>query len=223
MEWEQINTKGLMRTIKRFEKLGGSLSIGALTGSRINARPLVAVILALLPLCVTAQLAQGIQATSVVGANSIAAASTDYAVSGIGPNYRVWTMATPEMTNDQGKVIYKTNSYTELATGMYHLVNGQWVESSENIEITPDGGVATNGQHQVGFSANINTPDAVEIITPDGQQLKTHIMGLSYYDADTGSNVLFAELQDSIGQVVNSNQVVYSNAFTDCDADVRYT
>ena len=48
-------------------------------------------------------------------------------------------------------------------------------------------------------------------------------MGLVYYDSSTGSNVLFAELQDSTGQLVASNQVVYPNAFTDCDADVRYT
>ena len=66
-------------------------------------------------------------------------------------------------------------------------------------------------------------PNAVQIITPDGQQLNTHIMGLSFYDSSTGSNMLFAELQDSIGQVVNSNQVVYSNAFTGCYAGVRHT
>ena len=35
--------------------------------------------------------------------------------------------------------------------------------------------------------------------------------------------MLFAELQDSTGQLVTNNQVVYPNAFTDCDADVRYT
>ena len=60
-------------------------------------------------------------------------------------------------------------------------------------------------------------------MTPDGVQLNSHIMGLVYSDTSTGSNVLFAELQDSAGQLVTNNQVVYPNAFTDCDADVRYT
>ena len=36
-------------------------------------------------------------------------------------------------------------------------------------------------------------------------------MGLSYYDSSTGSNVLFAELQDSTGMLVRSNRAVDSN------------
>jgi hypothetical protein len=81
----------------------------------------------------------------------------------------------------------------------------------------------SNGQHRVNFAANINSSNAVQITTPDGLQLNTHVMGLSFYDSSTGSNVLFAELQDSTGQLVTNNQVVYPNAFTDCDADVRYS
>jgi hypothetical protein len=149
--------------------------------------------------------------------------ATEYAISTQGANHRVWQSVVPLFTNEQGRIIYHTNSYIELATGLNHLVNNRWVASSENIEITAGGGVATNGQHQVGFAANINTANAVEIALPEGGRLKTHIMGLSYYDDASGSNVLFAELQDSTGQVVANNRVVYPNAFTDCAADVRYT
>jgi hypothetical protein len=149
--------------------------------------------------------------------------SAKYTIGAQGAYYRVWQNVMPFTTNAQGQVTYRTNSYTELATGLNHLVNGQWVPSVQAIQITPTGGIATNGQHQVGFAANINTADAIEIITPDGKDLQTHIMGLSYYDASTDNNVLFAELQGSTGQLVTSNQVVYPNAFTDCDADVQYT
>ena len=177
----------------------------------------------LLPFCASAQTQSGVQTTNVVDTNAAAAPSTNYSIVSLGPNHRVWRQAVPVSTNQQGQLAYRTNSYTELATGLYHQVGTNWVESSENIQITPNGGVATNGQHQVGFAANINTSNAVEIITPDGKELGTHILGLSYFDAATGSNVLIAQLQDSIGQLVTSNRVVYPNAFSNLNADVRYT
>ena len=149
--------------------------------------------------------------------------STDYAISAQGANSQVWQSVVPSFTNQQGQVTYQTNSSTELATGLNFLSNGQWVASSEDIQISAGGGAATNGQHQVNFVANINASNAVQITTPEGLQLKSQILGLSFYDSATGSNVLFAQLQDSTGQVVANNQVVYPNAFTDCDADVRYT
>jgi hypothetical protein len=167
----------------------------------------------LLALGASAQAQQGNQTAS----------STNNAIATQGAHFRVWQNIVPAFTNQQGTVSYRTNAYTELATGLNHLVNGQWVPSSENIQITAGGGEATNGQHQVYFAANINASNAVQITTADGLQLDTHIMGMSYFDASSGSNVLFAMLQDSTGQLVTYNQVVYPNAFTDCDADVRYT
>jgi hypothetical protein len=154
-----------------------------------------------------------------------AASPTTYAIAAQGANSQVWQSVVPSFTNQQGQVTYRTNAYKELCTGLNHfdLASNQWVPSSENIQITTGGGAATNGQHQVYFAANINASNAVQISTPDGLQMNTHIMGLSYFDTSTGSNVLFAELQDSTGQVTANNQVVYPNAFTDCDADVRYT
>ena len=155
--------------------------------------------------------------------NAESTLTTNYTITSYGGNRRVWKKLTPQSTNQLGQISYRTNAYTELVTGMYHAVGTNWVASSENIRITPDGGVATNAPHRVGFTPNINTSNAVEIITPDGKELKTHILGLVYFDAATGSNVLLAQLQSSVGQVVRSNQVVYTNAFAGVHADVRYT
>jgi hypothetical protein len=148
--------------------------------------------------------------------------STNFTVVETGGNYRIWQNATPVSTNNSGQVLYSTNSVTELATGMNFPLNGQWTPSTENIQITAYGGAATNGQHQVNFAANINTSNAVQITTPEGLQLQTTILGMSFFDTSTGNNALFAALTNSTGQLVAPNQVVYSNAFTDCDADVLY-
>jgi RHS repeat-associated protein len=193
---------------KRFRK------VSSLITATCRWRPWACLLAAVLLHSVVA-FGQSLQVTQTTNA-------TDYAISEQGANYQVRQNTVP-WTNQDGQASYQTNSYTELATGLNHLVNGQWVASSEDIQITAGGGAATNGQHQVYFAADINASNAVQIITPDGLQFNTHIMGLSYYDASTGSNVLFAELQDSTGQLVTNNQVVYPNAFANCDADVRYT
>jgi hypothetical protein len=198
------------------EKLRVPLSSHAHRSPRAQAWRLGVVILAMLPFRSLAL------AINTIGSNSAATVETNFVVAQ-GANHRIWQNVIPALTNQQGEVVYRTNSYSELATGLNHLVNGQWVASSEDVQITAGGGVATNGPHKVSFSANINSSNAVEIVSPDGKQFKTHVMGMSFYDASSGSNVLFAELQDSTGQVVANNQVVYPNAFSNCNADVRYT
>ncbi|MDB6122329.1 MAG: hypothetical protein JWQ71_1322 [Pedosphaera sp.] len=145
-----------------------------------------------------------------------------YSIAERGPHHRVWHRVTIQ-TNHVGKVLYRTNSYTELATGMHFLKDGEWQEASETIKITSEGAFAGNGQHKVNFLANINSLRALQVTTPDAKQLKSHILGLSYWDSSTGQSVLIAELQDSIGQLVAPNQVIYTNAFTDFNVDVRYT
>lgn len=149
--------------------------------------------------------------------------SPNYTIAARGAYYCLWQNAEPAATNGQGQVSYRTNCFTELATGLNYLSNGWWMPSVPAIQITQTGGAATNGQQQVIFNPHINVSNAVQITTPDAVLFKSHIMGLSYYDASSGSNVLFAELQDTTGQLVTSNQVVYPNAFGGCDADVRYT
>ena len=85
-----------------------------------------------------------------------------------------------------------------------------------------DGAAATNAAHQVYFAANVNTAPAIRLITSDGKRLSSRIFGLSYFDAATGKAVLLAEIKDSIGLLLGSNRVVYTNAFDDVDAEVEY-
>jgi hypothetical protein len=158
---------------------------------------------------------------------AVTSAATDpgtYSIVEAGPHYRVWQRVSAQ-TNSQGALAPVTNmAYTEICTGLNHLVAGQYVESSENIAITPSGGAATNGQHQVYFAGNINTLGSIHLVTPDGKNLLSHIMALAYFDSSSGTNVLLAALQDSTGQILPSlNQVLYTNAFTNANADVRYT
>jgi len=140
-----------------------------------------------------------------------------------GPNHRLWQYETYEpMPN--GKTATRLHQYRELASGLNFLdANGAWTPSREKIEVFAGGAVAKLGQHKIIFSNNINTAGAIDVQTADGQRLRSHILGLMYADPSTGQAVLIGRIQDSEGEVVGDNQVVYANAFDGVKADVQYT
>lgn len=147
---------------------------------------------------------------------------TPYAVTFSDGNSRVWKRTTFEKSHS-GQWIPHLHSFTELATGLNHQnpQTGEWLESKDEINIMADGtAAATNGQQSVYFPANIYS-GFVELVTPDGEHLKSRPMGISYFDGT--NSVLIAELTNSVGQLVSSNQVIYTNAFTDFEADLVMT
>jgi hypothetical protein len=151
-------------------------------------------------------------------------ATPDYQVVERGPHHRVWQRVV-SATDELGRVSYVTNSYVELASGMHYLEpkSGQWLESQEIIESFPGGAIARHGQHQVIFANDLATAGAIDMQTPDGKRLSSHVLGLSYFDASTGTNVLIAEVTNCLGKIVAPNQVIYEHAFDALDASVRYT
>ena len=98
-------------------------------------------------------------------------APTPYAITTQDGNSRIWERTVYE-TDPTGRVIPRKHQFNELASGLNHLVNGQWVASSEQINILPNGtAVATNGQHQAYFPGDIYEGQ-IELVTPDGQHLQ---------------------------------------------------
>jgi hypothetical protein len=141
----------------------------------------------------------------------------------IGDHHRVWQSVTTE-TDEEGNVTYRTNSYTELETGMnVKQPDGSYVEASDEIEITATGGVAQKTRHQVTFAGNCNTAVAIDLLAADGKRFQSHVLGLSYLDTATGQSVVIAEVKDSGGQLMASkNEVVYFDAFTDVRGNISY-
>ncbi len=149
-------------------------------------------------------------------------APTSYAIVQRDANSQVWQSVDYEIL-PSGVTVPHVHKFTELATGLNHIVNGQWAPSTEKIDISPDGNsaTATNGQHQVYFPGNIYS-GVIKLVTPDGKTLRSQPIGLGY---DDGSNsVLIAVLTNSTGAILPSgNQVIYQNAFTGFNADLLYT
>lgn len=140
-----------------------------------------------------------------------------------GPHHRVWERIITETLPD-GIVAERKSAYTELATGLHYLKDGEWTESKEEIEIFQGAAAARQGQHQVIFAANLHSPGAIDLLAPDGKRFRSHILGLAYTDAASGRSVMIADVKDSIGAVLPPNQLIYQDAFSgDCMADVRFT
>ncbi len=125
-----------------------------------------------------------------------------------------------------GQTVAETNSYVQLTPGIswFDPQTQQWEATKEQFEITKEGyAVALQGPHQAILGPNMATPDAVTLVTPDGKRFVSHVYGISYFDPVSGNSALIAEVKDSIGELVAPNQVIYPNAFTDFQADVRIT
>lgn len=140
-----------------------------------------------------------------------------------GPNWQTVTNLVP-VANETDGWQYQTNTYVHLEPGLnYRNAQGEWVEAKAEFELLTQGAVARQGQHQVTLPANLNGNQPVSLVQPDGQVLTSRPHGLAYYDTATGEAVLLAEIKDCQGYQIAPNQILYTDAFDDIQADVRYT
>jgi Concanavalin A-like lectin/glucanases superfamily/Bacterial TSP3 repeat len=99
------------------------------------------------------------------------------------------------------------------------------VGNSGEIEVQANGALARFAQHKAFFAPNPNTMEAVQLAIPDRSTeivLKSHVVGLGFWDSITGETVLFASPQDCVGEVSGST-VRYTNALDGTEAEINYT
>lgn len=151
-----------------------------------------------------------------------AAPAGEVRVTDRGPHHRTlsWRVAEPA---PGGATRLVERRVVELAAGLhYQGPRGEWLESREVLESYPGGCVSRQGPVKIIFARNLATAGAVDAEAPDGRRLRSHLLGLSYLDRATGQSVLIAEVKDCVG-VVDGNVVLYEDAFTALEADVRYS
>ena len=146
---------------------------------------------------------------------------TPYEIVSQDANSRTWERIAYEQS-PSGRWFPHIHRYQELATGLhYRGADGNWVESREDIQTGSDGGAqAMQGQYKVYFPPDIYS-GVLEIVTPDGEHIKNRALGISYFDGT--NSVLIAQLTNSVGQIISSNQVMYANAFNGVTADLICT
>lgn len=115
-----------------------------------------------------------------------------------------------------------TNRYTELGAGIcFQAPDGKWADSQARFMLTPDGSVeATEIPHKVRISPDLYSIAAVKMTLPDGRLMSSTFRGLYLYDSSTQKRLIVSEITNSIGTLVSSNVVVYSNCFTTLKGDL---
>ena len=149
----------------------------------------------------------------------------DYQITETGPHHRKWERV-ETITNELGEEEERIHRYTELGTGLnrWDEEKAEWIEASNVIEAFEGGAVARSGQTKVIFAPRLGAPEGtVDILTDDGERIRTVVLGLSYFDPVSGDDVVLSEVNpDVVGEILPPNRVIYRNAFTDIEADVIY-
>jgi len=163
--------------------------------------------------------------------NATIARATDSAVptlKSIGPDRKIWTKAEAMQAPLQesradsiGPVA--NNSIVEVETGMNYWDGIQWAPSDPTFDLTDDSFVAQRLQYKLRLFAELNSAGAVTLTTRDNVVLKSTPVAIGLYDAQSGKSVIISAITNTGGVLVNSNVVVFENAFTGVAADVVYT
>lgn len=140
----------------------------------------------------------------------------------LGPNQTRWWKITAQ-TNDQAQTTFFTNSFIQIGSGLNRWQSNRWMRATPELIATNGGVLARGGQATAFFSSNLNSQGATRIRMPDGQWLKTHLLGLAYYDTASGTNLLLAAPKDCAPQIIATNRVAYVDALDDLRCDVVFS
>jgi len=145
-----------------------------------------------------------------------------YQIVDCGRHYRVWQATVNETTPD-GSIEARTHSYTELRSCMNYYQNGQWMESLPDFVITNGYAMASQCDHQVIVAPTLADPDGVvDLLTPDGQRMRSAILGLMLFEPSSGDSLQIGTVQNVVGQQTAPNEITFFNAFEGIKANVRF-
>lgn len=123
-----------------------------------------------------------------------------------------------------GLPTWHTNEFVLLEVGLnYPGPTQEWLPAQERFVAENGWAVAREGNHRVAIYHNLNAEGGVVLDAPDGRRLRSHILGLVYYDPTSGQAVLIGEVQESQGVFLSESSLLFPEAFSGASADVRYT
>jgi hypothetical protein len=136
----------------------------------------------------------------------------------VGPNHRSWRVeadAPGGAVSNRFGLTRRSGGQPVVAleTGMNYWDGQQWTPSEASFELTEEAFVADRVQHRTRLNADLNVVGAVTTTLVDGTTLRSTPLAIGLYDPNNGRFAVLATLTNSVGMLVATNQVVYSNAF----------
>lgn len=139
----------------------------------------------------------------------VAQAAVSSATTNSIPGQMPGELAPPFGANSTKKslAIVKTNS-TGYADAHYHpgIVPGP-------ITLTDTGAEATAARHKVSFAADIASEMPIHVTMPDGKHLGFRPTYLVLANRKTGENLLISEVTNRIGEIIQPDRIIWTNAF----------
>ena len=164
---------------------------------------------------------RALQASALLLSLSCAAAQAEETqVLERGPHRQI-VLHTGSVTEPDGSSHVVTNQFTQLANCLSYFDGQQWQLANDRFQAFENGFACNETQSRVILSANLNVANAVDVTTVDGQRFELSPIFLAMRDA-TGNGVLVGEIQDSIGQQIAPNLVLYDQAFQGIGAAIQY-
>lgn len=129
-----------------------------------------------------------------------------------GLHHKIWARSTL-VTNEAGIVRYRTNSYTELHTGVSfrNPDTGLLEDSSPDFVITPQGyALASKCQHRLIVSADASDPEGViDCQMPDDRRLRSRLAGLYLFSPVTGKSLQIAAPTSCAAEQTAPNEITF--------------
>ena len=138
----------------------------------------------------------------------------------VGPDDRVVQLVREEL-DAAGNAYSVTNVYTEVASGLNYWDGTTYQPSVPEFSIIGTEAVADQGQTKMVLPANLNVPGAVYVVDREGKEYRSTPSFLALRDPANNHGIAIAALQDTVGEQVAPDQVLYRDAFDLVAAAVR--
>ncbi len=118
----------------------------------------------------------------------------------------------------------QTNRYTVLSLDLNRPDgSGGWVRCEPRFDIGADGNlVGTGANYTVKLNAELATQGAVELTSSRQEKMRFSLIGVDWFDPDTGRSVLVGTITNSTAEIIGTNRVIFRNAVTGLKASVVY-
>jgi hypothetical protein len=132
--------------------------------------------------------------------------------------------------DESGLPITVTNQWVELATGLMRPdpATGESVPCKAEFEELEGGFVVRQTRYQLILGKSPTDPQAVAVLLPDGQRMRSRVLAIQLWDAAANKGVTIATVRDAPGKLVEPTRVVFADAFEGAieglplEADIEY-
>jgi len=133
-----------------------------------------------------------------------------------------WQTVTVHSNKVTGRLLIHTNYYVELGSGINVRDDaGQFVPADTSFQIAPTGAETIRTAHRVSVPGDIWSGQGVKVTRRNGQDLLFQPLGVGYRSPVDGTRLVLYPLTNTVGWLVGSNEVVWSNCFIGIRASIR--